>query len=100
MTRLPVVILAGSIALTVTMSATGCTADPPTSQKSQNPSTQNPQAAPSDNPASEASDKSNRPEEQNAGGTYQANIRKCETISDTVQRQQCFDMVRKAHGHM
>jgi hypothetical protein len=98
MNRLLTLIVAGSVALT--MSGASWPADQAPAQGSQNPPAQHPQTGPSDKPASEASDQSNRPGERGAEGTYSASIRRCETISDTAKRQECIDKVRKAYGHM
>src|SRR5262245_13633547 len=80
MNRVLTPILAGIVALT--MSAAGWPADQTT--------TQNPQAGPSDKPASEASDKSNRPEEQKEKEAYSAKLKECEAVSDAAQKQKCI----------
>ena len=71
-------------------------AEASSSQAQRKPSTEvDPQAGPSDKPSSEASDKSNKSEEQKEAEAYSAKLKKCETMRDDTQKQQCIEKAIK-----
>jgi hypothetical protein len=74
--------------------------DNTTQQTPNDPSTANtaqtdPQATPSDRPASAASDKSNRPQDAKDQEAYQAKLKKCEGMSNANDKKACSDKARK-----
>lgn len=60
-----------------------------------NASQTDPQATPTERPASAASDKSNRPQEAKDNEAYQAKLKKCEGMSNANDKQACTDKARK-----
>jgi len=73
----------------------------PSSHDQGNPSAEvDPQAGPSDKPASEASNKSNKSEEQKEAEAYSAKLKKCETMRDDTQKQQCIEKAIKDRNQM
>jgi len=71
------------------------------SQDKINPSAEvDPQAGPSDKPTSEASNKSNKSEEQKEAEAYSAKLKKCETMRDDTQKQQCIEKAIKDRNQM
>jgi hypothetical protein len=99
MDRLLTLLLAGYMVLVMT-GLSLVVHEATTQPGAQNPATENPHAGSSDKPAREASDKSNRPEEQEEKEAYSAELKKCDAISNATQKQTCIDKVRKGHGQM
>ena len=60
----------------------------------------NPQATPTERPASAASDKSNRPQAAKDDEAYQAKLKRCEGMSNASDKKACTDKAKAEHGHM
>src|SRR5262245_60624171 len=56
-----------------------------------NPTQTNPQATPTERPASAASDKSNRPENEKDQAAYQAQLKKCDGMSNAADKKACTE---------
>ena len=102
MNRLLELFIVGSVAVATTgLGAMSWAANEDTSpQGTRNSSQIDPQAGPSDKPASEASDKSNKSEEQKEAEVYSAKLKKCETMRDDTQKQQCIEKAIKDRNQM
>jgi hypothetical protein len=67
----------------------------PNDPSAPNPTQTDPQATPSDRPASAASDKTNRPQDAKDNEAYQAKLKICDGMSNANDKKACTDKARK-----
>jgi hypothetical protein len=67
----------------------------PNDPSSPNTTQTDPQATPTERPASAASDKSNRPQEAKDQEAYQAKLKRCEGMSNASDKKACSDKAKK-----